>query len=147
MGAGLLGAAHAATAGFQDFVDSRINLDESDPTFQPQYFDSTQAWTVNGPMTGKSWAAQARLAIDPQTCINIQGANFVGGTSVQVFNNCPVALVVVSFVVHNVQTGQQFEMPCIGDCEVQSMLYNGGMYRAFTDQLEFLTDNVNLRWF
>jgi hypothetical protein len=133
--------------GFQNFVSARINIQPGSDWWRPQYYDAGNGWNSNSPMTGAMWSEQARATIRPEICINVRGTVWAGGTAVQVFNNCPITVLVTSFVDRNVQNGELFERPCVGNCVVQSSLAVPGVYSAFPIPLGFVNQGVNMQWF
>jgi uncharacterized protein DUF4157 len=132
---------------FQDFVSARINLPPNDPTWQQQYYDATNNWNLNTGMTGPAWSQQAKGALNPQTCVHVEKSTYAGGTAVQVFNDCPVTLLVTAFVDREMQTGRDFQRNCVGNCVVQSSLTAPGTFSAFPTPPGFVGQSVYVKWF
>lgn len=95
---------------FQNFVASRLPMNLSHPG---PYWFTQPGWDPQTRLTEADYSQAAKQAINPMTCI--KAADYVqeGVRVVRISNTCPIPVRVTYFILENLTTGQQREVPCI----------------------------------
>jgi Domain of unknown function (DUF4157) len=123
---------------FQDFVNSRLNVQPSDANWRQQYYETQADWNPNSRIPDQEFVQQARLTINPLSCTRVERVN----NFAQIFNDCPIAFRIVDFTALNLQTGQMFSFLCQGEtCIVQP-----GFYDSVPDPPGLKLSHANMMW-
>jgi hypothetical protein len=124
---------------FENFVAARIDLQPGGYGWRQTYYNPSDNWNPYTGMSGQVWAQQAKVTLDPHSCIRVEGESSAAGNSVQVFNDCPIPVVVADFTMTTAQG--QFRLPCGSNCQVAA---GGGM--AYPMQPGVVHADVHIVW-